>query len=67
VLTAYALVANWQLAREAGLLAFGVGGLWSAAVAFGVARTTPRAPGAGAQGGRRAASPERPPRAHDRR
>jgi hypothetical protein len=31
-LTAYALLANWSLAREAGLLAFVVGALWSVAV-----------------------------------
>jgi hypothetical protein len=32
VLTTYALVANWQLAREAGLLALVVGGVWSVVV-----------------------------------
>ena len=39
VLTTYALVANWQLARLAGLLAFSVGAVWSGAVALGLART----------------------------
>lgn len=39
VLAAYALVANWQLAREVGVLALIVGAFWSAAVAFGVARS----------------------------
>jgi len=38
VLTTYALVANWPLAREAGLLAFAVGALWSGAVALGIAQ-----------------------------
>lgn len=32
VLTSYALVANWQLAREAGLIALVVGGVWSVVV-----------------------------------
>jgi FtsH-binding integral membrane protein len=45
VLTAYALAANWQLAREAGTLALVVGGLWSVAVAFAIARTEPTAVG----------------------
>ncbi|HEX6060029.1 MAG TPA: hypothetical protein VFZ11_13545 [Gemmatimonadaceae bacterium] len=37
-LTAYALAANWQLAPEAGVLAFGIGGIWSALVALAIAR-----------------------------
>ena len=41
VLTTYALVANWQLAREVGLLAFAVGALWSAAVGLAIVRTRP--------------------------
>jgi hypothetical protein len=41
VLTTFALVANWQLAREAGVLAFAVGGAWSALVAIAIARTQP--------------------------
>lgn len=36
LLTAYALLANWSLAREAGLLAFVVGALWSVAVGLAV-------------------------------
>jgi len=32
VLTTYALAANWQLAREVGLIALIVGGVWSATV-----------------------------------
>ena len=38
ILTTYALAANWQLAPEAGLLAFAVGGIWSALVALAIAR-----------------------------
>ena len=51
VFTSYALVANWQLAREAGVLAFAVGALWSAAVALGIARVKPwrRSHGRGAR------------------
>lgn len=36
LLTTYTLVANWSLAREAGLLAFAVGALWSLGVGLGV-------------------------------
>ena len=43
-LTTYALVANWQLAREAGLLAFGVGGAWSAVVALAIRAVVHPAP-----------------------
>lgn len=46
LLTTYALVANWSLAREAGLLAFVVGALWSAGVGAAVrwlGRTNARA------------------------
>ena len=35
-LTAYALLANWSLAREAGMLAFVVGALWSVGVGLAV-------------------------------
>lgn len=38
LLTTYALVANWALARDAGFLALVVGALWSALVALGLAR-----------------------------
>ena len=41
ILTTYALVANWQLAREAGFVAFAIGAFWSAVVALGIARTRP--------------------------
>ena len=41
VLTTYALVANWELAREVGLLALAVGALWSAAVGLAIVRTRP--------------------------
>lgn len=36
VLTTYALAANWSLAREAGMLAFIVGALWSLVVGLSV-------------------------------
>ena len=36
LLTAYALLSNWSLAREAGLLAFVVGAVWSIGVGLGV-------------------------------
>ena len=36
VLTTFALLANWWLAREAGVLAFAIGALWSLAVGLAV-------------------------------
>ena len=36
LLTVYALLSNWSLAREAGLLAFVVGALWSVGVGLAV-------------------------------
>ena len=50
LLTAYALLSNWSLAREAGLLAFVVGALWSSGVGLAVWWLERRARGAGAGG-----------------
>ena len=43
LLASYALVANWSLAPEAGLLALVVGGGWSALIALLLGRVAPRA------------------------
>jgi hypothetical protein len=53
MLTTYALIANWELAREAGMLAFAIGAAWSVAVALVVARvgSAARARGGRAAGG----------------
>ena len=52
VLAAYALVANLELAPETGIVALLIGGVWSAVVAFAIARTQPVAPGRDAPLGR---------------
>ena len=39
VLTTFALVANWSLAPEVGVLAFLVGGIWSIGVAYAIRAT----------------------------
>ena len=52
VLAAYALVANWSLAPEAGLIALVVGGGWSAVIALLLGRVAPRTRTAGAAASR---------------